>query len=271
MNVNSSHFTLADSAHECANSGVTDPADSIQFTLNTNRLLWTVFLFCFAVELTLVYLDLTINWLRWTELSPIRRLFDVTREGALASWFAVTQTIFVALCVWIIVALNRKQIRSLPQRMGWVILALFFTYLAIDDGAAVHEQIGSAYKEHAGGIVHYPSYLWQMVLGPVFAVMGAFVVYFLWWQMPRTRDRVRVLTAMACFTFAVWLDYEEGKTDGFGWLVETFGWTEVAIQHFVRAIEEFIEMFGMTLLLVTFIGQIAHRGQEITIRFEPRA
>ena len=152
--------------------------------------------------------------------------------------------------------------------MGWILLALFFTYLAIDDGAAVHERIGTAYKEYAGGIVHYPSYLWQMVLGPVFAVMGAFLLYFLWWQMPSGRDRARVLAAMGCFTLAVWLDYEEGKADGFVWLVETFGWTEAAIEHFARTIEEFIEMLGMTLLLVSFIGQIAHRAQKIIIRFQ---
>lgn len=268
--VNSPLFTLAHGEQESEDTSNDTNLDSVRFTIDTGRLLWTVFLSCLTIELTLVYLDLTINWQGWTELSPIRRLFNATREDALASWFAVTQTVFVAVCAWIIVALNRKQTRSRLQRLGWILIALFLTYVAIDDGAAIHERIGSAYKENAGGIVDFPSYIWQMVLGPVFAVIGAFLVVFLWRKLPRTRDRARILAAMACFAIAVWMDYVEGTVDGFAWLIETFDWDEAAIQHFSRSIEEFIEMLGMTLFLVTFLGHIARRGQQIIIRFQTK-
>ena len=242
-------------------------AGSTVFTVDTGRFLWAVFLSCLIAELALVYLDLTVNWLEWSELGPIQRLFNTTREDALASWFAVTQTVFVALCAWVIYAISRNQRLSAPRRIGWLLVALVFTYLAIDDGAAVHERIGSAFKEREGGSIAFPSYAWQLVLAPVFAAMGAFLMYFLWREMPRTVDRVRLLSAMTCFAIAVAMDFVEGMDDGYPWLIDTFDWNGKTIRHFSKSIEEFIEMLGMTLFLITFLGQISRRAQEITVRF----
>jgi hypothetical protein len=227
-----------------------------------------VFLTCLIVEITLVYLDLTVNWLRWSEYGPIRRLFNTTREDALASLFAVTQTVFVALGAWFIYAIGRRHEIPRPRRIGWLLVALFFTYIAIDDGAAVHERIGSAFKEREGGSVGFISYPWQMLLAPVFAAMGLFLLGFLWSEVPRPADRARVLGALACFAIAVSMDFVEGMEDGYAWLVENFGWDNETVRHFSKSIEEFIEMLGMTLFLVTFLGQIAHRGRDIVIRFK---
>lgn len=238
------------------------------FTVDTGRFLWVVFLSCLIVELGLVYLDLTVNWLEWTELGPIQRLFNTTREDALASFFAVTQTVFVALMAWIIYAISRSQAVPLSRRIGWMVVALIFTYLAIDDGAAVHERLGSAFKEREGGSIDFPSYPWQLLLAPVFGAMGMFLVVFLWLEMPRTADRARLLCAMMCFAIAVAMDFVEGMEDGYRWMIETFHWRNETIRHFSKSIEEFIEMLGMTLLLVTFIGQIALRGQQIVVRFQ---
>lgn len=227
-----------------------------------------MFLSCLITEIALVYLDLTVNWLHWSELSPIRRLFNTTREDALASWFAVTQTVFVAVAAWSIFAISLKKKLTRSRRFGWLVVALIFTYLAIDDGATVHERLGSAFKEREGGSVDFPSYPWQMLLVPVFATMGTFLLYFLWREMPRYADRVRLLSAMGCFAIAVAMDFVEGMEDGYRWGIETFDWSEATIRHFSKSIEEFIEMLGMTLFLVTFLGQIARRGREIIIRFE---
>ena len=237
------------------------------FTVDTGYFLWVVFLSCLIVELALVYLDLTVNWLRWTELGPIQRLFNATREDALASWFAVTQTVFVALSAWVIYAITRNHALAIRRRIGWMMVALIFTYIAIDDGAAVHERLGSAFKEREGGTINFPSYPWQLLLAPVFAAMGVFLLYFLWREMSRPVERIRLLCAMTCFAIAVALDFVEGMEDGYYWLIETFDWRNETIRHFSKSIEEFIEMLGMTLFLIAFLGQIAHRAQEITVRF----
>ena len=72
---------------------------------------------------------------------------------------------------------------------------------------------------------------------------------------------------MACLAIAVAMDFVEGMDDGYRRLIDPFGWSNKTIRHFSKSIEEFIEMLGMTLFLVTFLGQIARRGQEIILRF----
>jgi len=226
-----------------------------------------VFLACLIIEVALVYLDLTVNWLRWSEYGSIRRLFNTTREDALASWFAVTQTVFVALCAWIILAIGRKHDHSTARRAGWLVVALFFSYVAIDDGAAVHERIGSAFKEREGGSVGFISYPWQMLLAPVFAAMGIFLLAFLFFELKLAADRARIACALACFAVAVSMDFVEGMDDGYAYLVDNYNWDEKTVRHFSKSLEEFIEMVGMTLFLVTFLGRIARMGRELIFRF----
>jgi hypothetical protein len=106
-----------------------------------------------------------------------------------------------------------------------------------------------------------------VLLAPVFAAMGVFLLYFLWREMPHPADRAMFLAAMTCLAIAVAMDFVEGMDDGYRWLIDTFDWSGETIRHFSKSIEEFIEMLGMTLFLVTFLGQIAHRGREIILRF----
>ena len=66
------------------------------------------------------------------------------------------------------------------------------------------------------------------------------------------------------------MDFVEGMEDGYAWLVESYGWKNTTIRHFSKSVEEFLEMLGMTLFLVTFLGQVARRGREIVVRFQER-
>ena len=241
-------------------------ASSTTFTVDAGRLLWVVFLFFLVFEVGLVYLDLTINWLRWSESGPIRRLFNITREDGLASWFAVTQTVLVALTLWSGFAITRKQGASALRRIGWLFLALFFTFMAIDDGAMIHERLGSAFQQ-SHGVGLFPSYAWQMVIAPFFVVAGILMVLFLWYELPRPIDRWRVTAAVACLAVAVGMDFVEGMDDGYRWLIHAFGWDNGAIKHFSKSIEEFIEMLAMSILLVTFLGHIASTSGAIALRF----
>ena len=97
--------------------------------------------------------------------------------------------------------------------------------------------------------------------------MGIFLVLFLIREMPRPSDRARILGALACFALAMYMDFVEGMDEGYDRLTEALGWTDETIRHFAKSIEEFIEMLGMTLFFITFLGHIAYRAREITIRF----
>jgi hypothetical protein len=244
-------------------------AGSTTIVVDTGRFLWVVFLACLIVEVSLVYLDLTVNWWRWSESGAIRRLFNTTREDGLASWFMVAQTLVAALVAWAVYTVLVHQAAPTGRRLGWLVVAVFFTYMCIDDGALVHERIGTAVKNSAG-IGAYPSYAWQYVLLPFFAVMGAFTLFFLWREMPRRLDRLKLVAALACFVTAVGMDFVEGLDDGYRWLAESTGWQSDAIRHFSKSIEEFLEMLGMSIFLVIFIGRLAAAAPRLDIRFSNR-
>lgn len=234
--------------------------------VDTGRFLWVVFLACLIIELALVYLDLTVNWLGWSDSGAIRRLFNITREDGLASWFAVSQTLVTALTAWVIVVAIHHQRVSAMRRLGWTTVALFFTYMSIDDGAAVHERLGTAF-ENSTGAEGYPSYAWQYLLLPFFAVMGAFVLLFLWREMPGTIHRAMVAAAVACFALAVGMDFVEGLDEGYRRLTAATGWEADTVRHFAKSLEEFVEMIGMSVFLVTFIGHLAMVAPRLELRF----
>lgn len=237
--------------------------------MDSGRFLWVVFLACLIVEIALVYLDLTVNWWRWSDSGAIRRMFNITREDGLASWFMVTQTLAAAAFAWLIFTALLHRQAAAARRIGWFVVAAFITYMCIDDGAMVHERIGTAVK-NSTGIGRYPSYAWQYVLLPFFALMGVFMLWFLWREMPRTADRARVAAAIGLFVLAVAMDFVEGMDEGYRWLSAAAGWDAGTIRHFSKSLEEFLEMVGMSILLATFIGYLAAIVPRLEVRFVDR-
>jgi len=242
---------------------------TLTLTVETRNLLWVVFLSCVIFEIALVYLDLAVNWQRGSGVRAIRRLFNITREDGLASLFSVIQTLAVAVVLWLIYTVVRHKDSSTAVRRGWLVLAVFFTYMAIDDGAAIHERVGTAADKTAGSsIAWFPSYTWQLVVLPLFVVMGLFVLWFVWRQLPSIQNRLRLLIALSCLGLAVGLDFVEGLDNGYQWLSQQTGWRTTTIAHFSKSLEEFLEMFAMTLLLIIFMSHLANISHRLTVRFQ---
>ena len=144
-------------------------------------------------------------------------LFDATSELGLSSWIAVTQASLTAVTVWGLVLLHRSG-ESRLRFWGWTVLAVFFTYLALDDGTHLHERIGVAFGESGasstGIAAAFPSYSWQFLLGPFFAAMGMFTLLFLWREVRDPRLRWRFVSALALLGLAVAMDFVEGLEEG---------------------------------------------------------
>lgn len=237
----------------------------IQKTWNTRPLL-LIFTACLLVELGLVLLDLSINWFRWSDSSAIRRMFNITREDGLASLFAVIQTFVVALSVWVIYALISRKRSGKNRAGGWLVLALFFSYMVVDDGAMVHERIGTAFKQSNEDIQLF-SYAWQFLLAPLFVAMGLYMAWFLWQERRIPVRRDWLLAALLCLGAAIVLDFIEGINGGYQPLVQVFGWSAKTIAHFSKSVEEFLEMLGMSLFLIFFLNYLGKltAKTEITI------
>ncbi len=257
------------------------PPRALEITLDPRTLVRRTVVVCVVIEILLVLLDYHMNYGRMTEIRSIRRFFNTTREDSLASWFAVTQTAMVALTLWLTWVLVRAAEASRRRQLGWLVLAVFFTYMAVDDGTKLHERLGTAFGRMPE---YFPSYAWQILFIPIFAALALFTLVFLWTELQGTRAIVLVVAALSCFVVAVVLDFFEGLDRDHPW--NLYAWidrprrlrrlhdaafSQIALRHdrhFSRSFEEFLEMLGMTLFWSVFLAQLPKVGGDVRWRFE---
>jgi hypothetical protein len=258
--------------------------------IDGRRLPVRIFIVCLIAELLFVLLDAVVNYAEFSKYGPIQRLFNITREDGLATWFMVAQTFVAGLVLWLIVLVQHSRGASRGRMAGWVFLAAFFTYMSADDGAKIHERLGSVFSEAyepSGSVVQddllgqvqalFPSYDWQLVALPLLAGAGLFMLFFLWREFHVRGERLLLVTAAGCMVLAVGLDFIEGLDDDHGWNVqvwirEAFDLSRYTVRHFAKSLEEFLEMLAISLLLMLFVRHLIRvTEQRLTLVFSATA
>ncbi len=248
--------------------------ESNHLSVDTDRLSWQLLTLLVCAELFLVGLDVVVNYAEFIQYDSIQRLSNIAREDGLAAWFMTSQTLVAALVLWLLYWLNRNlDGASALHRRGWMILALFFTYMSADDGALIHERIGTMFEDmietsdKSGNVGFlgqwleiFPSYEWQFLL-PIFAAIGLYMLYFLWSVLGLGRALLMVLAAFSCLATAVILDFIEGipadhSLNVYTWLKQTYMLEDYTVDHFAKSLEEFLEMLGISLFLTVFVAQV---------------
>ena len=246
----------------------------------TTRAITILFIFLVSAELFFVWADHVINVGRLIDQGPIRRFFNITREDAVATWFAVTQTWMLGLTAGVLYLVARARREDRWQRVGWAILSLFFLYMAMDDGAEFHERVGSSVKamilgDDAGGsraIGIFPSYTWQLVFLPIFGAFGLFVLWFLNRTLTSSRDKVLVLAAIGLLVLAVVADFFEGidnpenPLDLYTGLAHAWDVSRARFVHYSKAVEEFFEMLSMSVLWLVLLRHLVKTAPVIEVR-----
>lgn len=273
------------------------PTNRVAITLRSSRVLLVVFLACALAEAAFFLLDWHVNFGALVDHAPIRNLLNTTREDGLASWFGVTQTALVAATLWSLFLVAKSSGRTSGAVLGWLLLALFFSYMAFDDGTEFHERIGSTFERvqrsasqegdpaTAGSrlLELFPSYAWQVLFLPAFGAMGLFMLVFLWREFGARFPRSLLVAGLACFAIAVGLDFIEGLDEDhalnlyrrFGELAAVDDYTASrfgvdgysAVRHFAKSLEETLEMFGMTLLWLAFLAHGMVVAREFRLNF----
>ncbi|MDQ6975125.1 MAG: hypothetical protein Q9M22_01015 [Mariprofundaceae bacterium] len=247
---------------------------SLQLNVNVERLSVLLLASLVGIELFFVLIDIVINYGKWLDYGPIRRFCNIAREDGIASWFMTMQTFMAGLVLWFLYWLSRSSSDStLFYQRGWLILAVFFTYMAVDDGAMIHERLGSTFRlmmedmqANGGGIlasIHdfFPTYTWQLILMPFFSFMGVFILYFLWKALGKGRYLIMVIAALSCMSVAVGLDFIEGMEKDhpyniYMWIKNTYNLGTYDVYHFGRSLEEFLEMLSISFFFYVFVAQI---------------
>jgi len=257
---------------------VAEPAAGVELRVDWRRLSSRVLLFCLAAEVAFVLLDYHINYGRLIDVPAMRRLFNIAREDGLASWFASTQTLLVGLTLLAIYAVDRLR--------GYLILAVGFLYMAVDDGAQLHERFSSTFDamaERSALAAWFPSYTWHVLFLPPFAALGLYLLLFLWRKLGRTRPRLLLVTAMVSLAAAIALDFFEGLEEEHPANVyaaavsrypsldarseRRFGpAAEETLRHFSKSIEETLEMGAMSILWFVLLGHLGSVARDVRLR-----
>ncbi len=238
----------------------------LAFRFDPKRFTKTLFLALLAGEILFVIFDIVFNYNAIIPAGSIQRLFNMGREDSLPSWLAGVQTVCVGLVLWLIYAKNRAR--------AWAVIATFFTYLGIDDGAKIHERIGTAVKDLAvrrlpasSEAVLETSYTWQFIFGPLFISMGIFILWFMWRELREPALRWIVFAALTCYGLAVGVDFIEGMPGAYPMIAEHFQLAPKFVSHFGRVFEEFLELLGSSLFLVAFLRHFMHISPKTVVVF----
>ena len=287
--------TVDDERHAGPDPATEDPSGLVRIRLSSGRIIRRVVVTAVLLELGLVLLDYHVT-LRGLEAPGfLRSLFNMAREDSLPNWIGATQTTLAAGTLWLVLFVVRARTSRRWLRWGWLALAVFFTYMAVDDGASLHEnfgllleQLAGRFDESGGRLLRlFPSYPWHLLFVPLFAAAGLFAAVFLVRQSSRAKARVLVLASLALLGLAVGLDFLEGLDRQHPWnphsrLVAAFDLEESSerlfrksphfiVRHVAKTFEEFLEMLANTLLWSVFLGHLLEVGSDLRIRVgDPR-
>jgi hypothetical protein len=247
--------------------------------LDVNRLSRRAFAVLVSCQVLLVVLDGMISYGRLIGNRAIGRLFNITREDSIPNWFASMQFFLIALVLWIIFLRVRELDGAKWRARGWAFLAGIFLFLSVDDGSKLHERIGTWFRASTEAsdsfaavlMDAHPSYSWHVAMGPIFALLGVYVLLFTWRALQSPFLRKLFLAGLACLALGQAMDVLEGIDEVVEYLSRFFSVSDYTVRHFSKSAEEFLEMFGQTLLLVTFLRHLAAIAEGWRLEFRTLA
>lgn len=217
-----------------------------------------------VAELVLFALNYIFNFYDVAGDISVRRIFNVAREVSIPTFFASLQAVAVGATA---IAL-RHTTDDRIERRGWMIVAVFWTYVGIDDNAEIHERVGSALGRATADsdfLSAWPGFSWQIFLAPVLAL--ALFVSTLVAARYAPAGRAMLVACLACFAIAQGIDFLEGIDGQFDEWAADLGVAPYTVGHGLRSIEELLEMLGTTAFWSVSITLLATRLSGHTIKF----
>jgi uncharacterized membrane protein len=218
-----------------------------------------------AVQAVLAVLHIAVAWQDDGALpGRLTRFFHLDREGNLPTWFAATQFLCLAAAFFRLYLRDRRGPGSRSHWL-WGICAAGAVLLSLDEGAALHELLGTllglAFARAPAGtwlndLEAFPSYYWILIYVPIALPLAVVLVV----SAARRIGTNRYLLVAGAFSYvsgALVLDFLEGRygtTDHTGVPIVLNG---VPYLLDIFLIEEMLEMFGVTLVLSAIVQQAA--------------
>lgn len=231
-----------------------------------------------AVQTFLAVLHITVAWQDDGALpGRLTRFVDMDREGNLPTWFASTQFLCLGAAFFCLYLLDRS--RPSPRRHWlWGICAVGAVMLSLDEGAALHELLGTllglAFAQASDGtwlndLEDFPSYYWVLIYVPFVLPLAVFLVVSVAKRIGNNRYLL-FAGGLLYVSGALVLDFLEGRygdsnhtglpivLNGQPYLLDIF------------LIEEMLEMFGVTLVLSAIVQHAASVARRVDFSLADR-
>jgi len=205
----------------------------------TNRIFF-IAVSCQLLLVTLYWIDVTTA----QRYQLLHSLFDLDSEGNIPAWFSSTQLSLVALTMWSC-ALRRGRLH--PSKLFYALAGFAALYVSSDETAQIHERITALVGQR------YVDWLPRFAAHHFLLVMIAVAVFLAVCQLLAS-DLVNLWTDHRRATLLLALGVGIGLTGGMG--IETLGYkllagnTQSLWYKLEVSVEEFMEMFGASLLLL---------------------
>lgn len=123
------------------------------------------------------------------------RLFRLRPESTVPTWYS---SFLLLACAFVLslIHLAKRRARD-PFRHHWLLLAILFLFLSVDETAQIHETIGDLAAKKASGLLGGFAPAWTAVYGPLVALFAVFYFRFLR-HLPR---RTAILFVLSGFLY----------------------------------------------------------------------
>lgn len=187
------------------------------------------------------------------------RLFDFDGEANFPAFYSSVALLFSGVLLGAIVVIKRQTTKQYIWH--WIILALGFVYLAIDEAAKLHEMAIKPVSE----IMDFEQSqgVWVVMALPIVILVGLFFARFLFHLPSRTRwlfiiaGGIYVLSSIGLEIVATRLFEMVYGLDDSRYLIITF-------------FEELFEMLGIVLFIYALLSYLQSNAVNLSLEFTPK-
>lgn len=181
-------------------------------------------------------------------------LFSVNTEQTIPTWFSVL-LLFSATVLLAIIAITRR-LSHAPYTRHWIALAIIFAYLALDEGAAIHELFSDPLEVafNTGGYLYFA---WLIVGVPLVILFALVYLRFLL-HLPASIRNLFILAGGLYVGGAVVIEAISANHLS---QVEFYTFSYLAI----GTAEEFCEMLGIVVFIYALLTYLVREQVTLTL------
>lgn len=191
-------------------------------------------------------------------IAKLMRRFDLGHEPSIPSWYS--SIALLAASILLAVIAHAGKLAGSADRSRWMLLAIVFLLLAIDEAVMIHEMADAPMHEwlNTSGLLYFA---WVIPYSIFIVALGIFLIPF----MLRLERRTRFLFVVSGVMFvsgAIGIELIEGAiVDRLG--VEG-GFVSMRLT-FAQAVEEALEMFAIVLFIYALLDYLRRHVGSLTI------